>query len=686
MRQLRYLAALAVFFMLGCAQDKDGAQPADVEMWEGELPVSEPWLRESLPDNALVYARIPDLFGMFATPKGNAFDPALRSSANVENIIAIREGLIANALPELDALIGQNVSTLQKYVRSPIEIAGTFIPAPTVLFAVTLDIDSNDELSAALSELGVSLLQPLDADNVGQIDGLGMPVFVRFDAATGQLLGQSGPGANPTAFAKAIEATKRSEPHRMRVLEGRIDESGQGLFVWMNAQEAMPLMRMFVPMDQMQTMIDLGLEKVAAVGMGWGVADGKGRLAIAADVPSEDDRGFIPYVENDLSAKSVGNPDALFVLSFPTADEFSRLEALALELSTPEQAAEWERDKAEVVEKTGLTLEQMFGAVGPELLLIFDEAGDYGAVRIRDEKTWNSMLESFAEAMGNGPDEKEVDGRTYYHWGLSVFTGELLMRPRDHIYWVQDGEFLYFAAIPQVLFDRMAMGPDTVVGDWLTNEQGIDGSSAVMSISSTSRKLPRRLYGFYVEMLNLLADVGQADIDVWSMPTAAQLGLPEEGTIGFTVSLGNPTLAAEFTFENNPAELLGSMSTVAVVGILAAIAIPAYEDYTTRAEISEGLSRSAAAKAVVTEYYVENGRFPPADAAAELSIPDVGGQYTRSVDVEPDTGVIEINYRDTVAGTGGQLFLEPMVGEDGQITWTCWGTFADKHLPAACRG
>ena len=55
-----------------------------------------------------------------------------------------------------------------------------------------------------------------------------------------------------------------------------------------------------------------------------------------------------------------------------------------------------------------------------------------------------------------------------------------------------------------------------------------------------------------------------------------------------------------------------------------------------------------------------------------------------SVIVEPDTGVIIATYYDDVA-SGGQVFLTPEVGANGNIFWSCYGTFADKHLPAACR-
>jgi hypothetical protein len=700
MRPFRYVAAVAVLAMLGCSQESSESQHAvDVDIWQDEMPIQQPWLREQLPDQSLVYARIPHVLGLFATPKGNVLDPALRSTTNVENVQKIYQGLIDNVLTLVPILSEPSLRLVQTHVRSPIEISATFLPAPATLIAATLDIDSNDAFDAVLEELGFALTAPLDAQNIGQIDGTGMPLFLKFDATSGRLLINTGPSVTAESFGNLIAEMNRNEPHQMRAMENRIDASGQGLFLWMNAQEAIPMMQMFVPREQFDELMELGFEKVDALAFGWGVANRKGRIAIAVDVPSEDNRGFIPYVNNDLSAYSVGDPDALMVVSIPTVEEFSRLEAMALEKMPAASIEEWSEGKELVKEVTGVTLEEMLAAVGPEILVIFDKAGDYIAIRLRDPDLWDGVLERIAANTGSSPEERRVAGNTYYHWSVPSavgqlddnvkadlpWFGELWARQRDHLYWMRDGDFLYTASVPQILFDRAAMQAETDVGQWLLQKQRMDAEHAVLSISSTSRKLPGRLYAVYVELLQMLADIAQTDIDVWSMPTAAQLNLPELGTLGFTVNLGNPTLAAEFTFENNPGEFFGGLGTIAAVGVIAAIAIPAYQDYTIRAQVTTGLYLSDAAKVQVAEYYSANGRFPGAADVEQMSIPENAGLYVSSVTVEPDTGVIIVEYQEFVASTGGQLFLEPSAEESGQITWNCWSTLSDKHVPAACR-
>ncbi len=148
--------------------------------------------------------------------------------------------------------------------------------------------------------------------------------------------------------------------------------------------------------------------------------------------------------------------------------------------------------------------------------------------------------------------------------------------------------------------------------------------------------------------------------------------------------MGNQTLSAELTFENNPGELLGGVGSIAMVGILAAIAIPAYEDYTIRAKVSSGLSLGASLKAELTAFYVENERFPDVNEAEEMSILEADSEHVVSAIVEPDSGLIIVQYEDSVNG-GGELFLEVEDVYDGIPEWSCSSTFDNEHLPEECR-
>jgi len=126
---------------------------------------------------------------------------------------------------------------------------------------------------------------------------------------------------------------------------------------------------------------------------------------------------------------------------------------------------------------------------------------------------------------------------------------------------------------------------------------------------------------------------------------------------------------------------------VFVLGILAAIAIPAYNDYTIRAQISEGLNLSSGAKAAVTEYYMDNDRFPDDNEAAGLYPPNrFSGSYVESVAVQNGTIIVTYGNQAHAVIQNGTLLLEPDVGSTGAVQWHCHSpTVAPKHLPAACR-
>ena len=90
--------------------------------------------------------------------------------------------------------------------------------------------------------------------------------------------------------------------------------------------------------------------------------------------------------------------------------------------------------------------------------------------------------------------------------------------------------------------------------------------------------------------------------------------------------------------------LIELMIVVAIIGILAAIAIPAYQDYLIRSQVSEGLTMASAAKASVSEYYANNGSWPTDNGAAGMgSAADIQGKYVSSITV--GTGGITVALR-----------------------------------------
>jgi type IV pilus assembly protein PilA len=132
--------------------------------------------------------------------------------------------------------------------------------------------------------------------------------------------------------------------------------------------------------------------------------------------------------------------------------------------------------------------------------------------------------------------------------------------------------------------------------------------------------------------------------------------------------------------------LIELMIVVAIIAILAAIAIPAYQDYTIRTQVSDGLSLASGAKTAVAEFYQNRGRWPASNASAGLAATlSITGNFTTGVAVGA-SGVITATYGDeaNAAITGSTVTLVPS-SAGGSVEWDCSSGIQDRYLPTQCR-
>ena len=133
--------------------------------------------------------------------------------------------------------------------------------------------------------------------------------------------------------------------------------------------------------------------------------------------------------------------------------------------------------------------------------------------------------------------------------------------------------------------------------------------------------------------------------------------------------------------------LIELMIVVAIIAILAAIAIPAYQDYLIRAQVTEGMSLAGGARSAIWDYVSNTGEYPPSNKSAGLPPKaEIRGSYVSSVDVTG--GKISIAFQGAKANQAirNALFVLSPTTTGGSILWSCKPSTLDgKYLPTSCR-
>lgn len=133
--------------------------------------------------------------------------------------------------------------------------------------------------------------------------------------------------------------------------------------------------------------------------------------------------------------------------------------------------------------------------------------------------------------------------------------------------------------------------------------------------------------------------------------------------------------------------LIELMITVLIVGLLMAIALPAYANFQKKAKIAEGLNMASAATTAVSLYRIETGEWPANNAQAGLAA-TIETTHVRDLQIIND-GVVEITIKsESLGSVADQSFLySPAEGETGSVSWVCSppGGLSQNLLPAQCR-
>lgn len=707
----RSLLAAAVVAGLGlmtaCSKEPAGA-PAAVKLdaaaaQRAAAAIASPaWLRERLPEHTVAYLRIPSPWSLTAAPNGRALDAALASEAHTRLIADLRAGIAKEPLLQ-KAGLAPSLALLLEDLSGPVEIAvvdGSDIanPASNVLICAPLKFADVAALNARLAELALPTpIAPLDADGKGKVSSNG---HLRFDATTQRLYGLFGMAASAPALDLLLQQTAQTRPHAMQASEKDIDASGQGLFYWMSLKGVTSMASAQLPAARPGTALRDFLDKGQSVAGGWGTVDGRGKLRLQYAAPEARLLSYLAPRDFKAAVRTAGRPEWAMTLALPTAAQIARIEAsLDADFGAGTHDA-YRKAREKFTAELGLDPLELLSLFSGNLVAFEDEAGVYSALQVADRKALYAKLDEFAAKLQWTHATLQAGGATVHHLyapnsKLAAKAGtdessaldawlQIYGRVGSHVYWIEDGDYLIFADLPQALADRAAAKLDTDLGDWLRRNQSYDPNATVFGLTGKTRHAQRKIYYAYLTGLQSLADALGQKVDLASLPNAARLDLPVEGAIGLALDATTDRVGLSLTYEQSPVEVLfggGGIAAVATAGILAAVAVPAYEDYTARSQVAQVVADAAAYQTAITEYYQTTGTLPADDDA--LDEVEFGEAQKYLAGYYVDAGAVVLQFGDeakkSLADT--TLVLKPYA-LNGSLVWQCGDGAVDADAEA----
>ncbi len=682
---------------------------------KGEALVKDAYLRERLTESSFAYARVPNLWSFIGTPKDNAFNAAASSKPFVDATKSIKDGFTNNIIPELPPELHSFARLMTTSFTSPIELAviknsDPAVATPNILFSVGVNFESVESIQALFYQLSetsipIEVTKAMSPEGYAEVTIEGMDAQVIWDKSLSRLFVLGGLSLQPNNLNELLATLEANKTHPMLAVEKTIDDSGQGFFAWVNPKEFSYLSKAMGMEQEFLALAMMGVGSMKNIAVGMGTSNGINRLKCVIDMPVFGFRGYLPTIKSAPTFNLAGKTDLVAVFGLPSKSDIISIEKLVM-LGAPPQVVEgYNLGKKKFSETLGFEIEDIFDLFGQDVSLISGEAGLHFAIRLNNKTAFKQMLENSVKEFNLSYEQRVISGHTYHHLQIPSFDSsefdELLGQPKNaaqltllkrvlsvpsHLYWEQEGDYLITANIPQILMDRHHVKPTRPVDQWLEKEQRIDSKGSLFMLTARNEGSAEFIYRLQLGLLSFLGDVVDRPIDLFELPSPREANLPRSGAAGVKITSSETQLAIELVYEHNPLELLFTQSGYmgfAALGTLSAIAIPAYQDYSVRAEMAATIFDAKTVTIALNQFKIEHSRYPNAVEIDQLQLNKLAPNYTVTVVADMGKVIVEFNNLPITGATNTLTMTPP--NDDSSTKWKCQSGIINKYLPKECR-
>lgn len=689
------------------------------------------FLRDKLTDNAVGYVRVPTMFGMAFSMKNKASDKVMENNVNERMVLHLKKFLqdpslinevlkryISVPLEEVPIDLGKLTTIVYTSVNGPIEVMATdankmISPMTQLFISVPVNFTSANELDQVITQL---FRQDVGFKNHDGFYPFSESLTMYFDDKEGRLFISVGQKAlNETQLKQTIMTLKPAKFHKMYAYENQIDLTGQNFFAWSDITGSRDMGVMIL--KESAPMAAQFLQNTEGFAFGVGTnAKNLGQVKFITKTNTQK----VPYLKDfakPLDFTTVGNPKNIALMTLPSKQMV--IEALkSNNVMDDEDIAMIEEESMQALSFNALNL---LDILGPKIIAYNDETGGNFALGIQDKEAFYNIIKKLEEKslvshkVERGIHELKIEnplfdliGKVNKRSNALEQIGQEYMKAQPilaefvaaaygvrafdvnfYLYWNEENNWLVFNTLPYSLLDRNKA--KVSVDKWL-GSQGIRSFGLVASYTGSVKNAEESWYRDYIKFMRNNYDLLGEKFDIYSMPAPSAMKFNPESRFGAHIVVDNEWVAASLDYDISPFynfSLFANQSgfaAIAVMGGLSAFTIPAYEDYTKRTKVSEGLGLAAAAKMATTEFYVMNGQWPSNNKEAGLAEADlIRSSAVDGIEIQ-EGGKIYISFNNQV-GYDNYLILKGMESsKTGAMSWHCLETnLAYKYLPANCR-